>query len=143
MIELVCIFLEFLHRILDIDESRICEYGLRLSARLTMNVICQVTSVHATRSKKFNLQKISNFVSTHTFPSKPQPKLNPFLLPKMRLTADLIQGSLSYINPLNERELDLRGVSPQEQMLHFRSEESSIDTIACPLQATKSPPLKT
>ncbi|TID25882.1 L domain-like protein [Venturia nashicola] len=27
----------------------------------------------------------------------------------MRLTADLIQGSLSYINPLKERELDLRG----------------------------------
>ena len=28
---------------------------------------------------------------------------------KMRLTADLIQNSLSYINPLTERELDLRG----------------------------------
>ncbi|TAQ91604.1 hypothetical protein B7494_g72 [Chlorociboria aeruginascens] len=27
----------------------------------------------------------------------------------MRLTADLIQGSLSYLNPLKERELDLRG----------------------------------
>ncbi|KAF2423653.1 small nuclear ribonucleoprotein U2, A [Tothia fuscella] len=27
----------------------------------------------------------------------------------MRLTADLIQNSLSYINPLTERELDLRG----------------------------------
>jgi hypothetical protein len=27
----------------------------------------------------------------------------------MRLTAELIQNSLSYLNPLNERELDLRG----------------------------------
>ena len=27
----------------------------------------------------------------------------------MRLTADLIQNSLSYLNPLNDRELDLRG----------------------------------
>lgn len=27
----------------------------------------------------------------------------------MRLTAELIQNSLSYINPLKERELDLRG----------------------------------
>jgi U2 small nuclear ribonucleoprotein A' len=27
----------------------------------------------------------------------------------MRLTADLINNSLSYINPLKERELDLRG----------------------------------
>lgn len=27
----------------------------------------------------------------------------------MRLTADLIQNSLSYLNPLKERELDLRG----------------------------------
>ena len=30
----------------------------------------------------------------------------------MRLTTDLIQSSLSYLNPLKERELDLRGVSP-------------------------------
>ncbi|KAF2396559.1 L domain-like protein [Trichodelitschia bisporula] len=29
----------------------------------------------------------------------------------MRLTADLIQNSLSYINPLKERELDLRGAT--------------------------------
>lgn len=28
----------------------------------------------------------------------------------MRLTADLIHNSLSYINPLKERELDLRGM---------------------------------
>ena len=27
----------------------------------------------------------------------------------MRLTADLINSSLSYLNPLKERELDLRG----------------------------------
>jgi len=30
----------------------------------------------------------------------------------MRLTAELIQSSLSYLNPLKERELDLRGASP-------------------------------
>lgn len=30
----------------------------------------------------------------------------------MRLTAELINGSLSYLNPLNERELDLRGTIP-------------------------------
>jgi hypothetical protein len=28
----------------------------------------------------------------------------------MRLTVDLLQNSLSYINPLKERELDLRGM---------------------------------
>jgi U2 small nuclear ribonucleoprotein A' len=30
----------------------------------------------------------------------------------MRLTAELIQSSLSYLNPLKERELDLRGAFP-------------------------------
>lgn len=29
----------------------------------------------------------------------------------MRLTADLIRDSLSYLNPIKERELDLRGAS--------------------------------
>jgi len=29
----------------------------------------------------------------------------------MRLTTDLINHSLSYLNPLKERELDLRGMS--------------------------------
>lgn len=29
----------------------------------------------------------------------------------MRLTAELIHNSLSYLNPLNERELDLRGTT--------------------------------
>jgi hypothetical protein len=35
----------------------------------------------------------------------------PYQLPagKMRLTADLINSSLSYLNPNKERELDLRG----------------------------------
>jgi len=28
----------------------------------------------------------------------------------MRLTADLITNSLTYLNPLKERELDLRGM---------------------------------
>jgi len=33
----------------------------------------------------------------------------------MRLTAELIHNSLSYLNPLHERELDLRGVFPPIQ----------------------------
>jgi len=37
----------------------------------------------------------------------------------MRLTADLINNSLSYLNPLKERELDLRGAFGKEQILHF------------------------
>ena len=28
----------------------------------------------------------------------------------MRLSIDLVQNSLSYLNPLKERELDLRGI---------------------------------
>jgi len=31
----------------------------------------------------------------------------------MRLTAELIRDSLSYLNPLKERELDLRGAFPK------------------------------
>jgi len=34
----------------------------------------------------------------------------------MRLTAELITNSLSYLNPLNERELDLRGTTPCQTM---------------------------
>ena len=30
----------------------------------------------------------------------------------MRLTPELIQNALSYLNPLKERELDLRGAEP-------------------------------
>jgi hypothetical protein len=38
----------------------------------------------------------------------------------MRLTADLIHNSLSYLNPLKERELDLRGAYPEKNtILHF------------------------
>lgn len=33
----------------------------------------------------------------------------PSSAPIMRLTAELINNSLAYLNPLNERELDLRG----------------------------------
>jgi len=40
----------------------------------------------------------------------------------MRLTADLIQSSLSYLNPLKERELDLRGAYSEKNMiLHFEA----------------------
>jgi hypothetical protein len=41
----------------------------------------------------------------------------------MRLTADLIQSSLSYLNPLRERELDLRGAyfAGKNMILHFEA----------------------
>jgi hypothetical protein len=41
----------------------------------------------------------------------------------MRLTADLIQSSLSYLNPLKERELDLRGAyfAEKNMILHFEA----------------------
>lgn len=34
----------------------------------------------------------------------------------MRLTAELINSSLSYLNPLKERELDLRGMPSTQTM---------------------------
>lgn len=34
----------------------------------------------------------------------------------MRLTAELITSSLSYNNPLNERELDLRGMQNRKNL---------------------------
>ena len=40
----------------------------------------------------------------------------------MRLTADLINSSLSYLNPLKERELDLRGTSEKNLILHLNQE---------------------
>lgn len=44
----------------------------------------------------------------------------------MRLTVELIQNSISYINPVKDRELDLRGAlyTPawKEQILHFWNE---------------------
>jgi hypothetical protein len=46
----------------------------------------------------------------------------------MRLTSDLISHSLSYLNPLKERELDLRGAFWKEQILHFDSLQSRIDS---------------
>jgi U2 small nuclear ribonucleoprotein A' len=41
----------------------------------------------------------------------------------MRLTAELIENSLSYLNPLKERELDLRGAYCPEKntVLHFEA----------------------
>jgi len=38
----------------------------------------------------------------------------------MRLTADLINNSLSYLNPLKERELDLRGKSSTEKSRYLQ-----------------------
>lgn len=37
----------------------------------------------------------------------------------MRLTAELIQTSLSYLNPLKERELDLRGAFEQAEKSRY------------------------
>jgi U2 small nuclear ribonucleoprotein A' len=37
----------------------------------------------------------------------------------MRLTADLINNSLSYLNPLKERELDLRGALKRADTAHL------------------------
>ncbi|KAI9729295.1 MAG: U2 snRNP complex subunit [Cirrosporium novae-zelandiae] len=46
----------------------------------------------------------------------------------MRLTADLIQSSLSYINPLKERELDLRGHRiPAIENLGVARDQDAID----------------
>jgi len=40
----------------------------------------------------------------------------------MRLTADLVQNSLSYINPLTERELDLRGACEKSRYYTLKEE---------------------
>ncbi|KAJ9623239.1 U2 snRNP complex subunit [Taxawa tesnikishii (nom. ined.)] len=46
----------------------------------------------------------------------------------MRLSAELIQNSLSYLNPLNERELDLRGHKiPTIENLGVASPQDAID----------------
>ncbi|KAI9842591.1 MAG: U2 snRNP complex subunit [Sclerophora amabilis] len=46
----------------------------------------------------------------------------------MRLTADLIQSSLSYLNPLKERELDLRGHKiPAIENLGVAKDQDAID----------------
>ena len=37
----------------------------------------------------------------------------------MRLTAELLQNSPSWLNALKERELELRGTFRKEQILHF------------------------
>jgi hypothetical protein len=42
----------------------------------------------------------------------------------MRLTADLIHNSLSYLNPLKERELDLRGMSEKSRCYTLIQEHS-------------------
>lgn len=47
----------------------------------------------------------------------------------MRLTAELIQNSLSYLNPLKERELDLRGAFGLERADTTLCEASSIDVM--------------
>jgi hypothetical protein len=59
----------------------------------------------------------------------------------MRLTAELIQNSLSYLNPLKERELDLRGAYCEKNMiLHF--EASWVDIESLVLQVIKSQRLR-
>jgi hypothetical protein len=49
----------------------------------------------------------------------------------MRLTVELIQNSLSYINPLKERELDLRGALYQpEKNRYYTLKMGIIDIVA-------------
>ena len=44
----------------------------------------------------------------------------------MRLTAELIQTSLSYLNPLKERELDLRGASAEKSRYYIMFEATGL-----------------
>ncbi|KAK2736717.1 U2 snRNP complex subunit [Myotisia sp. PD_48] len=46
----------------------------------------------------------------------------------MRLTVELIQNSLSYINPLKERELDLRGAAKDHDAIDFT--DNSISSLS-------------
>ena len=52
---------------------------------------------------------------SHLKNASPEP-YTPFT---MRLTAELIQTSLSYLNPLKERELDLRGAYQAEKSRYY------------------------
>ena len=66
---------------------------------------------------------------------------------QQRLTAELIQQSLSYLNPLKERELDLRGeffATEKNRVLHFegRAPLISIFFSNLELQDIRFPPLK-
>ena len=64
---------------------------------------------------------------------------------KMRLTAELIQNSLSYLNPLKERELDLRGALKQAEKSRYYTcvGMSSIDINQRGPQDIKFPRLRT
>lgn len=45
----------------------------------------------------------------------------------VRLTADLIQSSLSYLNPLKDRELDLRGAFGKDRYYTFDLMRARVD----------------
>lgn len=65
------------------------------------------TSIHATR------QTPSRSLPSSTLP-------NQFAVPDtMRLTSEILAATPSFLNPINDRELDLRGAFPKEQVLHF------------------------
>lgn len=49
--------------------------------------------------------------STHIYDAHPHRELTSDTHDAMRLTAELVHHSLSYLNPLKERELDLRGTT--------------------------------
>ncbi|KAK1729427.1 hypothetical protein CaCOL14_007614 [Colletotrichum acutatum] len=62
----------------------------------------------------------------------------------MRLTAELIKGSLSYLNPLKERELDLRGHRiPAIENLGVAGPHDSIDFTDNDIQVLGNFPLST
>lgn len=66
--------------------------------RRLLHVTCLPTSLSTTSLRRSSKPQ-----------AKPQAKPPNASTAKMRVTADLINNSLSYINPLKERELDLRG----------------------------------
>jgi hypothetical protein len=72
--------------------SLVCRIHVRLRERMpSSSHTCAIAFAHTTRA--------------HSNKHLP---LHPTAI--MRLTAELISNSLSYLNPLKERELDLRGM---------------------------------
>jgi hypothetical protein len=72
--------------------------GMESNAKTALSPSDGLCTPHATTSVIF--RKLHNFKINITPTHRPG---------KMRLTTELINNSLSYINPLHELELDLRG----------------------------------
>ena len=79
---------------------------VRLSRRHIGILTRSRQNLEAVLANPFSLSQITRTpLSSHL---KKAPS-EPYAAFTMRLTAELIQNSLSYLNPLKERELDLRG----------------------------------